>query len=61
MRVAARLAGIIAVASTGVAYGTDAFCALVQRLALARVGDAGRPGLSCRAWQSPQMCVNLVS
>jgi hypothetical protein len=40
MRLAAHLAAIIAVLSTGVVYGTDAFCALVQRPALARVDDA---------------------
>ena len=34
------LAALIAVVSTGVIYGTDAFCALVQRPALARVDDA---------------------
>jgi len=49
MHLAAHLAAIIAVLSTGVVYGTDAFCALVQRPALARVDDAtltaapGRP------------------
>ncbi len=36
---AARIAGLIAVLSTGVVYGTDVFCALVQRPALARVDD----------------------
>jgi hypothetical protein len=36
----AHLAAIIAVLSTGVIYGTDVFCALVQRPALARVDDA---------------------
>jgi hypothetical protein len=40
MHLAAHLAAIIAVLSTGVVYGTDAFCALVQRPALARVDDA---------------------
>ena len=35
----ARMAGLIAVLSTGVVYGTDVFCALVQRPALARVDD----------------------
>ena len=34
------LAAVIAVLSTGVIYGTDVFCALVQRPALARVDDA---------------------
>jgi hypothetical protein len=34
------LAAIIAVVSTGVVYGTDAFCALVQRPAPALVDDA---------------------
>jgi hypothetical protein len=40
MHLAAHLAAIMAVVSTGVVYGTDAFCALVQRPALARVDDA---------------------
>jgi hypothetical protein len=39
MHLAAHLAALIAVLSTGVVYGTDAFCALVQRPALARVDD----------------------
>jgi hypothetical protein len=36
---AVRIAALIAVLSTGVVYGTDVFCALVQRPALARVDD----------------------
>ena len=40
MQLAAHLAALIAVVSTGVVYGTDVFCALVQRPALARVDDA---------------------
>ena len=40
MHLAAHLAALIAVLSTGVVYGTDVFCALVQRPALARVDDA---------------------
>lgn len=40
MHLAAHVAALIAVLSTGVVYGTDAFCALVQRPALARVDDA---------------------
>ncbi len=36
----AALAALVAIVSTGVVYGTDAFCALVQRPALARVDDA---------------------
>lgn len=36
----AHLAGLVAVLSTGVVYGTDVFCALVLRPALARVDDA---------------------
>ena len=40
MHLAAHLAALIAVVSTGVVYGTDVFCALVQRPALARVDDA---------------------
>jgi hypothetical protein len=34
-----RIAALIAVLGTGVVYGTDVFCALVQRPALARVDD----------------------
>ncbi len=34
-----KLAALIAVLGTAVVYGTDAFCALVQRPALARVDD----------------------
>jgi hypothetical protein len=34
-----RIAALIGVLSTGVVYGTDVFCALVQRPALARVDD----------------------
>lgn len=40
MHLAAHLAALIAVLSAGVVYGTDAFCALVQRPALARVNEA---------------------
>src|SRR6188474_2322992 len=40
MHLAAQLAALTAVVSTGVVYGTDVFCALVQRPALARVDDA---------------------
>jgi hypothetical protein len=40
MYLIAHRAALIAVVSTGVVYGTDAFCALVQRPALARVDDA---------------------
>jgi hypothetical protein len=40
MHLASHLAALIAVLSTGVVYGTDVFCALVQRPALARVDDA---------------------
>jgi hypothetical protein len=36
----AQLAALLAIVSTGVVYGTDAFCALAQRPALARVDDA---------------------
>ncbi|WP_431879351.1 hypothetical protein [Amycolatopsis sacchari] len=35
-----QLAALLAVLSMGVVYGTDVFCALVQRSALARVDDA---------------------
>ena len=40
MMLLAHLAAVIAVLSTAVIYGTDVFCALVQRPALARVDDA---------------------
>jgi hypothetical protein len=36
----ASVAALIAVLGTGVVYGTDVFCAMVQRPALARVDDA---------------------
>jgi Domain of unknown function (DUF1772) len=39
MHVSTQLAALIAIMSVGVIYGTDAFCALVQRPALARVDD----------------------
>jgi hypothetical protein len=35
-----QLAALVAIMSTGIVYGTDVFCALVQRFALARVDDA---------------------
>jgi hypothetical protein len=37
---ARQLAALAAILGTGVVYGTDVFCALVQRPALARVDDA---------------------
>jgi hypothetical protein len=40
MTLLSQLAALLAVLSTGIVYGTDAFCALVQRSALARVDDA---------------------
>ena len=40
MTLLAQLAALLAIMSTGIVYGTDAFCALVQRPALARVDDA---------------------
>lgn len=40
MMLFAHLTAVIAVLSAGVIYGTDVFCALVQRPALARVDDA---------------------
>jgi Domain of unknown function (DUF1772) len=40
MHLAAHVAALIAVVSTGVVYGTDVFCAVVQRPALSRVDDA---------------------
>ena len=39
MHVATQLAALIAIMSVGVIYGTDTFCELVQRPALARVDD----------------------
>ena len=39
MTLLARSAALVAILSTGVVYGTDAFWALVQRSALARVDD----------------------
>jgi hypothetical protein len=40
MHLVAHIVALIAVLGTGVVYGTDAFCAFVQRPALARVDDA---------------------
>ena len=40
MTLLSQLAALAAIVSTGVVYGTDVFCALVQRPALARVDDA---------------------
>jgi hypothetical protein len=40
MTLFAQLAALVAILGTGVVYGTDAFCALVQRPALAGVDDA---------------------
>lgn len=40
MELAAQLAALIAVMGAAVVYGTDTFCAIVQRPALARVDDA---------------------
>lgn len=40
MTLLSHLAALLAILSTGIVYGTDAFCALVQRSALARVDDA---------------------
>lgn len=39
MHLAAHIAALVAVMTTGIVYGTDVFCALVQRPALARVDD----------------------
>ncbi|MBW8798519.1 MAG: DUF1772 domain-containing protein [Streptomyces sp.] len=39
MTLLSQLAALLAIMSTGVVYGTDVFCALVQRSALARVDD----------------------
>jgi len=40
MTLLAQLAALLAIVGTGIVYGTDVFCALVQRSALARVDDA---------------------
>jgi hypothetical protein len=40
MTLLSQLAALLAIVSTGIVYGTDAFCVLVQRSALARVDDA---------------------
>ena len=40
MTLLSQLAALAAIVGTGVVYGTDVFCALVQRPALARVDDA---------------------
>ena len=40
MTLLAQLLALLTIVSTGVVYGTDAFCAIVQRPALARVDDA---------------------
>jgi hypothetical protein len=39
MHLAAHIAAFVAVMTTGIVYGTDVFCAVVQRPALARVDD----------------------
>lgn len=39
MTLLSQLAALVAILGAGVIYGTDAFCALVQRPALARVDD----------------------
>jgi hypothetical protein len=39
MTLLSHLAALLAILSTGIVYGTDAFCALVQRSALERVDD----------------------
>jgi hypothetical protein len=40
MTLLSQLAALLAILSTGIVYGTDAFCALVQRSALERVDDS---------------------
>lgn len=42
----AHIAALVAVAGAGVVYGTDVFCALVLRAALARVDDAALTSVS---------------
>ena len=40
MTMLGQIAALVALMGTGIVYGTDVFCALVQRSALARVDDA---------------------
>ena len=40
MTLLSQLAALVAILSTGIVYGTDVFCALVQRSALDRVDDS---------------------
>lgn len=40
MTLLAQLAAVLAILSAGIVYGTDTFCAVVQRPALTRVDDA---------------------
>ena len=40
MIISAQIAALVAIMGVGIVYGTDTFCALVQRPALARVDDA---------------------
>jgi anthrone oxygenase-like protein len=40
MTLASQIAALLAVLSTGVVYGTDVFCAIAQRPALAQVDDS---------------------
>jgi hypothetical protein len=42
----AQIAAIVAILGAGVVYGTDAFCALVLRPALARIDDAALTSVS---------------
>jgi hypothetical protein len=39
MTLLSHVAALVAILSTGIVHGTDVFCALVQRSALARVDD----------------------
>lgn len=40
MTLLSQITALVAIVNTGIVYGTDVFCALVQRSALARVDDA---------------------
>lgn len=61
MTLLSQLAALLAIVSTGVVHGTDTFCALVQRPALARVDDATlahspRPPTPTRHRPTPAHC-----
>jgi len=49
-----QLGALLAIVGTGIVYGTDAFCALVQRSALARVDDATLTAIMGRGSRPPR-------